>query len=57
MAYQLVHELDEDEYQSVLYLSDATLSVEQVADIFHAVSKAYPQDEIQGLEYAGADWL
>ena len=52
-----VLEVDEDDYRAVLYISDATLSVRQVADIIHAVSQKYPQQELRGLEYVGADWL
>lgn len=50
-------ELDERMYRAVLYFDDATLSVEQVADIIHAVSQNYPQAELQGLEYVGKEWL
>lgn len=52
-----VLELDEGTYRAVLYVGDATLSVEQVADIVHAVSQQYPQAELQGLEYVGEEWL
>jgi predicted nuclease of predicted toxin-antitoxin system len=37
-----VLEVDEEMYRAVLYFDDATLSVEQVADIIHAVSQNYP---------------
>lgn len=43
--------MNEDDYLAVLYFSDAMLSVEQVADVVHAVSQSYPQEELQGLEY------
>lgn len=52
-----VLEVDERAYRAVLYFDDATLSVEQVADIIHAVSQNYPQAELQGLEYVGEEWL
>ena len=52
-----VLEVDEDDYRTVLYFDDATLSVDQVADIVHAVSVNYPQEELQGLEYVGEEWL
>lgn len=52
-----VLEVDEDDYRAVLYFSDAMLSVKQVADIIHTVAKAYPQAELQGLEYVGEEWL
>ena len=52
-----VLEVDEGTYRAVLYFGDATLSVEQVADIIHAVSQNYPQAELQGLEYVGEEWL
>lgn len=50
-------EVDEGLYRAVLYFDDATLSVEQVADIIHTVSQNYPQAELQGLEYVGEEWL
>ena len=52
-----VLEVDEGTYRAVLYAEDATLSVEQVADIIHAVSQNYPQEELHGLEYVGTEWL
>jgi predicted nuclease of predicted toxin-antitoxin system len=52
-----VLELGEDEYRAVLYVGDATVSVEEVADVVHAVSRDYPQSELRGLEYAGREWL
>ena len=52
-----VLEVDEELYRAVLYFDDATLSVEQVADIIHTVSQNYPQAELQGLEYVGEEWL
>jgi len=52
-----VLEVDEEEYNAALYIHDATLSVKQVADIIHTVSQSYPQEEIEGLEYIGDEWL
>ncbi|SDJ55134.1 hypothetical protein SAMN05216226_10516 [Halovenus aranensis] len=52
-----VLEVDEADYRAVLYLHDARLPVKEVADIVHAVSQHYPQEEIQGLEYIGDEWL
>ncbi|PSP97133.1 hypothetical protein BRC89_12050 [Halobacteriales archaeon QS_4_70_19] len=52
-----VLEVDDGTYRTVLYFDDATLSVEQVADVVHAVSQHYPQTELQGLEYVGEKWL
>lgn len=52
-----VLEVDGDDYRAVLYFSDAMLSVKQVADIIHPVTKAYPQTDLQGLEYVGEEWL
>jgi predicted nuclease of predicted toxin-antitoxin system len=52
-----VLEMDEGLYRAVLYFDDATLSVEQVADVIHTVSQNYPQAELQGLEYVGEEWL
>jgi predicted nuclease of predicted toxin-antitoxin system len=52
-----VLEVDEGTYRAVLYFDDATLSVDQVADIVHVVSQNYPQEELQGVEYLGEEWL
>jgi predicted nuclease of predicted toxin-antitoxin system len=52
-----VLEVDEETYRAVLYFDDATLSVDQVADVIHAVSQNYPQVELRGLEYVGKEWL
>ena len=49
--------VDDELYRAVLYFDDATLSVEQVADIIHTVSQNYPQTELQGIEYVGEEWL
>ncbi|WEL18545.1 hypothetical protein SVXHr_2395 [Halorhabdus sp. SVX81] len=52
-----VLEVDEGQYRAVLYFDDAALSVEQVSDIIHTVSRNYPQEALQGLEYVGEEWL
>lgn len=52
-----VLKIDEDDYRAVLYVGDETLSTRQVADIVHAVTTAYPQEELDGLEYVGDEWL
>lgn len=52
-----VLEIAEEEYRAALYVNDATLPVKQVADIIHAISQSYPQEEIEGLEYIGGEWL
>jgi len=52
-----VLDADEGTFRAVLYFDDATLSVEQVADIIHTVSQNYPQAELHGLEYVGEEWL
>ncbi|MEF8843238.1 MAG: hypothetical protein V5A62_16700 [Haloarculaceae archaeon] len=52
-----VLEVDEDDYRAVLYVGDATLSVERVADIVHAASQHYPLEELHGLTYVGESCL
>ena len=52
-----VLEIDEDDYRAVLYVGEAALPVEQVADIVHAVSRHYPPEEVHGLTYVGENWL
>lgn len=49
--------LAEDEFLAALYISDASLPVETVADLVHEVSKHYPQDELDGVAYVGTEWL
>ena len=44
-----VLDVDEEMYRAVLYFDDATLSVEQVADIIHTVSRNYPQRSCRDL--------
>lgn len=52
-----VLEVDEDDYHAVLYVGEAAIPVEQVADIVHTVSQHYPQEELHGLTYVGESWL
>lgn len=52
-----VLEIEGEDYRAVLYVNDASLTVKQVADIVHAVSQQYPQEELHGLVYLGPDWL
>jgi hypothetical protein len=52
-----VLEVDDTDYRGTLYIDDATLSVETVADVVHTVSRHYPQSEVHGLEYLGDEWL
>jgi predicted nuclease of predicted toxin-antitoxin system len=52
-----VLDIDQDEYRAVVYMGDATLSAKQVADIVHAVSQLYPQEELDGVEHVGDAWL
>jgi hypothetical protein len=49
--------VDENNYRAVLYVGDASLSVDTVADVIHALSQDYPPSELQGLEYVGKEWL
>ncbi len=52
-----VHLVDSDAFHSVLYVTDQTLSTDQLADAVHRVSRHYPQSELSGLEYLGSEWL
>lgn len=49
--------LSPDDFRAVLYLPNATLPVHAVADIVDAVSRQYPQEELEGVEYLGSGWL
>lgn len=42
---------------AALYIPDASLSVEMAADVIHEISRHYPQEELQGIEYVGPPWL
>lgn len=44
-------------FRAVLYLDDATLPPGKVAGIVHAVSQRYPMDQLEGVEFVGAEWL
>jgi hypothetical protein len=52
-----VLDVDPGSFEALLYVSDATLTVTQVADIIHTASEHYPQSELDGVEYVGAEWL
>lgn len=49
--------VDETMFRAAFYLPDATLSIETVADSIHDVSRHYPQEALDGLEYVGPEWL
>lgn len=50
-------ELTDEDYRGAFYVYDDSLPVKTVADVIHAISKQYPQSEINGLEYVGDEWL
>lgn len=52
-----VTKFDEDAYRGVFFFEDEQMSYQQVADITHAVSHVYPQDQVSGLEKVGREWL
>ena len=52
-----VLKLSPNEVDTIFYISDASLQTDTVADIVDTVSKHYPQEEIEGVEYIGAEWL
>lgn len=52
-----VLELADNDYRGAFYVHDDSLPVKTVADIIHAISKHYPQREVEGLEYVGDEWL
>lgn len=52
-----VLDVSEEAYRAVLYVPDASLPVDTVADIVDAVASQYPQDELDGVEYVGPEWL
>ena len=49
--------IDEAAYYGVLYLPDASIPAADVADMVHAMLEAHPQEELEGLQFVGADWL
>lgn len=52
-----VTEMDREMFRAVLYLDDVSLSPEEIADIIHRLSERYPQEELQGVESVGREWL
>lgn len=52
-----VHLVEREMFHSVLYITDQTLSTDQLADAVHRVSQRYPQSELTGLEFLGSEWL
>ena len=52
-----VLELTPDQFRAVLYLPDASLSVDRVADVVDEISNHFPQEELDGVEYVGSEWL
>jgi len=52
-----VLELTADEYRGAFYVHEDNLSVKNIAEIIHSISKHYPQSEVTGLEYVGDEWL
>lgn len=49
--------VSEDEFLAALYIPDAALPANTVADLVHEVSHHYPQSELDGLVYVGTEWL
>lgn len=54
-SYRLL--LDEERYRAALYVPDASMSTDVVADIVHEISHHSPQAGLDGLVYAGREWL
>lgn len=52
-----VLDIDEESYHAVLYVGDAALAPESVADAVHEVTGHVTQDELTGLVYVGEEWL
>lgn len=52
-----VTEVDEGAFRTVLYFDDVSLSSTEIADIVHTMSGQYPQDELDGVESVGREWL
>lgn len=52
-----VLDISEDDYLAALYVSDATLSPRDVADIVHEMSRYYVMEEINGVEHVNPVWL
>lgn len=49
--------VSQGEYRGVFYVGNAKLTTKEVADVIQAVSRQYPQSEVDGLEYLGTQWL
>ncbi|MFB6168165.1 MAG: DUF5615 family PIN-like protein [Haloferacaceae archaeon] len=45
------------QYRATIFFEDDTMSAKEVAEIVHEMSKAYPHDQVIGLQKAGREWL
>lgn len=52
-----VLDLGDDEFRGTLYVGDRDMTTREVADVVHAVSRQYPQSQIDGLVFASEEWL
>jgi len=52
-----VLDLSNESFRAALYFDDQSLSSKKVADIVHSMAQHYPQKQVQGVEYAGSEWL
>ena len=52
-----VTDVEVDDFRAVLYFDDVSLSPIEIADIVHTMSEHYPQEELQGVESVGREWL
>lgn len=52
-----VLDIHTDEYEAVLYIGEASLSADEIADIIHEMSRHYDQQQIVGIEYVSPEWL
>jgi hypothetical protein len=52
-----VLDISPESYTAALYVPDAAVHVDDVADAIHEIATHYPQDELQGLVFVGSDWM
>jgi len=52
-----IEETPPSQYRATLFFEDKTISAKNMADIIHEMSKAYPHEQVDGLQKAGREWL
>lgn len=52
-----IEDIPPNQYRATLFFEDDTMSAREVAEIVHAMSRAYPHEQVEGLQKTGREWL